>query len=143
MAPKLTDKERGQIIAHLEAGKSQNWTAKKVGRSVDTVGRIARAEGIESDKRTPKKAHEARAHFAKEDRLALVGYALDRGGQLLQLELTPQQYKDVMLGIAIGVDKHRLETGDVTDRTETVDPSRRERIKAGFDELAARRRMGQ
>src|SRR5215207_7307001 len=138
MALKLTDKERKKIINYLKDGKSQNWTAQKVNRSPSTINEIAKTEGL-TNIRAPKKAVWARRHFAKEDRLALIGYALDRGGELLQLELTPQQYQQVMTGIAIGVDKHRLETGDVTDRTERVDAEARDRVRSKLDELEQRR----
>lgn len=120
MAPPLTDKERKKILAHLEDGKSNGWIAKEVGRSKETVRTLARKAGIDSVDQSTKKATRARRHFAKEDRLALIGYALDRGGEFLDQPLTPQQYQQVMTGIAIGIDKHRLETGDVTDRTEKV-----------------------
>lgn len=38
----------------------------------------------------------------------------------MDLALTPQQYQQVMTGIAIGIDKHRLETGEATSRTDTA-----------------------
>lgn len=114
----LTDKERQKIIRYLKSGESQTRTAKMVGRSVGVVNKIAKAEGLVNIQ-PPKKANEARRRFSKQDRMALISYALDRGGEFLDKELTPQQYKDVMTGIAIGIDKHRLETGEVTSRGES------------------------
>jgi IS30 family transposase len=151
LAAKLTDKERSEIVAHLEAGKSQNWIAKEVGRSKDTVGRVGREAGIESDGRRTQKATEAAAAIRQIDRMEVISLGLTVGQKLLRkieglssrddvaLE-TIRAYKDAMTGVAIGIDKHRLETGEATSRSETVDPERRKKMQESLDDLAAQRR---
>jgi len=139
MAPHLTDKEREQIIAYLQDGKSQNWTAKKVKRSVDTVGKIGRANGIEPLTRSTKKAVQVSAKVREINRMEIIGGILTTGQSLLDGVADAKDYKDVVTGLAIGIDKHRLETGDVTDRTERVDAEARNRVRSKLDELAQRR----
>jgi hypothetical protein len=146
MAPKLTDKERARIVAYLKEDKSHNWIAKEVKRSKDTVGRIARENGIESDGRRTKKATEAAAAIREIDRFEGICTVLRVGASLIaQLEgrePTPEvmrSYKDGATGYAIGIDKHRLEMGEATNRSETVDSERRKRIQDGLDELARHR----
>lgn len=147
MAPHVTDKERKQIIAYLKAGKSQNWISKEVGRSKDTVGRIGREAGIEADGRRTKKATEAAAAMREINRMEVISLGLDVGASILkglkEEELSPElvrAYKDAMTGVAIGIDKHRLETGEATSRSEQIDPERRQRMTEYLDELARHRR---
>lgn len=147
MASAVTDKERAKIVAHLKAGKSQTWTARKVGRSKDTVSRIGREAGIRSDGRSTKRATEAAANFREIDRMEVISIGIDVGAAMLHgikgMELTPElvkAYKDAMTGVAIGIDKHRLETGEATSRSETVDPERRQKMRESLDEVAQRRR---
>ena len=45
-------------------------------------------------------------------------------------------FKDGVTGYAIGIDKHRLETGEATSRTEQIDPERRNKMRESLDELA-------
>lgn len=141
MAANLTDAERVKIVAHLKNGKSQTWTAKQVGRSKDTVGRICREEGIETDGRQTKKATEAAAAFREIERMEIIHDILASGQDLLSRVTDPKDYKDVVTGLAIGIDKHRLETGEATSRTENVDPERKRKMRESLDELAARRRL--
>jgi hypothetical protein len=147
MAPKLTDKERARIVAYLKDDKSHNWIAKEVKRSKDTVGRIARENGIESDGRRTKKATETAATIREIDRLEGICTVLRVGASLIaQLEgmkPTPdvmRSYKDGATGYAIGIDKHRLEMGEATNRSETVDPERRRKMRESLDEVAHQRR---
>jgi IS30 family transposase len=147
VAPHLTDKERATIVAYLKADKSQNWIAKEVGRSKDTVGRVGRQAGIESDGRRTEKATEAAAAIRQIDRMEVITLGLDVGAGILN-GLKEQEfsadlvraYKDAMTGVAIGIDKHRLETGEATSRSETVDPERRKKMQESLDDLAAQRR---
>ncbi len=134
MASKLTAKERERIVALLGEGMSQNAVAREVGRSPGLVNKVAREEGIVNI-HAPKKANAARREFAREDRMALIGYALRRGGLFLDTELTPQQFKDVMTGLGIGIDKHRLETGEVTGRHEQRNVNHSDDLEGYFREL--------
>lgn len=61
MAPKLTADERERIAAALRAGKPRNQVAREFGRGEGTVGRIAKAEGIDLARAETKTATEARA----------------------------------------------------------------------------------
>ena len=126
MANHVSVEERQRIVDLLhEHGGNQNRVAKICGRSQDTVRRIARTEGIESFKRTPKKALAVKAAVQEIDRMEIIGLGLQTGADLLRgyrnRDATVENiraYKDLMTGLAIGIDKHRLETGEVTNRTE-------------------------
>jgi hypothetical protein len=140
MAPKLTDQERQKIIRYLGDGKSQNWIGKQMKRSPDTVGRIAREEGIQSDNRIPKKAIEAAKVYNEERRLSLIGGGFDKAEYLLEKIEDAGEFQKWTVAMGTLIDKVRLETGEATARTESVDPERRKRLKQNLDELAARRR---
>ncbi len=74
MAKRLTEKEKDRIIRLLQAGNGSNQIAKKVGRSQDTVSRVAKSidhtfgKTNQINAREARKAYcaEARAEFAKE-----------------------------------------------------------------------------
>jgi transposase len=142
MAPKLTSEERARIVSYLKDGKSQNWTAKKVGRSPGTVGNIAHAEGIAAlDIRTPKKANEARRDYSKAERLELLNELFDHARTMLPNIKEAKELQALTITIATAIDKRRLEDGEATERKEQFDPANRKRIKHAFDELAQRRRL--
>lgn len=141
---KIEGKERQKIVDLLqEHGGNQNRVAKICGRSQTAVGKIAKEEGISSVKKTPKKAIAAHIMFSQQDRMLLISRALNRGGRFLEEHLTPQQFKDVMTAIAIGIDKHRLETGEVTSRSESHSHSTSsEDLDDFFRDLDAARKEG-
>ncbi len=124
---RVGSEERQRIIDLLqEHGGNRNRVARMVGRSVGTVQTIATQENIPSAYSAPKKANEARSLFAEIDRMEIIGLGLNTGAELLRgyKDRTPsieniRAYKDLMTGLAIGIDKHRLETGEVTNRTES------------------------
>ena len=124
---RLTDKERARIVSLLKEGKSQNSIAKKVKRSPDTVNRIAKAEGIVSDIRTPKKAIEASKAYAEERRLEIIGKGLDKADDLLERIQEAKDLKEWSIALGTLVDKARLETGEVTGREERLNGDIREK----------------
>lgn len=118
MAPKLTAEERKRIVSLLQEGMSQSGVAKEVKRSKDTVGRIGREAGIESDGRSTKKATEAARDYAKAERLQLLNKGFDKAGDLLKSIKEAKELQAWMVAVATGIDKRRLEDGEVTDRSE-------------------------
>lgn len=124
---RVGDEERERIVSLLkEHGGNQNKVAKLCGRPQRTVGRIANGAGIKSLKTAPKKALATKAALQDIDRMEIIGLGLHTGAELLRgyqnrdasIE-NIRAYKDLMTGLAIGIDKHRLETGQVTNRTES------------------------
>ena len=141
MANRITEEERDRIVAYLKEGKSQGWIAREVGRSKDSVSRIAQESGIETDVRRTKKATEAKQDYDQAERLKLLNEGFDKARELLG---DIKQAKDLQAWtVAMGtlVDKRRLEDGEATNRTESVDPTSREKIKGTLHDLAERRRM--
>lgn len=133
MANPVGEEERGRIVAMLrEYSGNQSRVAKLSGRSQPTVRTIAQEEGIVSINKAPKKANEARSAHAEIDRMQIIGDILTTGQTLLKNAREAKDYKDVVTGLAIGIDKHRLETGEVTDRKET---RRGNDLKDFFSEL--------
>lgn len=116
---KLTPEEREAILADLQGGMSRNAASRKHGRGAATVTRIAQAAGLEMDRSATKKATEVRKAVAEINRMEIIGDILTTGQTLLKSAKEARDYKDVVTGLAIGIDKHRLETGEVTDRKET------------------------
>ncbi len=140
MAPKVTDKERARIVAFLRDGQTQGWTAKEVGRDKSTVSRVAKAEGIDSNVAATKKATDARRDYTLAERLLLLNEGFDKARDLLPTIKEPKDLQAWMIALATGIDKRRLEDGQATDRTESVDPERRKRLHGTLDELDALRR---
>ncbi len=122
MAPKLTQEERERIIALLkEHGGNQTKVAKVSGRSQPTVRKIAREEGIVSINSALKKANEARVAYAEERRLELVGKGFDKAEELLGKIADAGELQKWTVAVGTLVDKARLETGKVTNRSERHD----------------------
>ncbi len=142
MAPKLTDKERADIAALLrEHNGNQSKVARLSGRSQPTVRLIAIETGISSINRAPKKANDARVAYAEDRRLELIGKGFDKANDLLKGITDAAELQKWSVALGTLVDKARLETGQATDRTESVDPERRKRIHGALDELDALRRL--
>jgi hypothetical protein len=117
----LSSQEKGTIREMLDQNHSHNQIAKVMGRSQSTISDFARREGYSPlPERTPTVANAARKEFGKAERMELISLAFMRGEALLNKpDLTPREYKEVMTGIAIGVDKARLEEGQPNSVRET------------------------
>lgn len=83
MAPKLTDAERERIADLCHQGKSRNVIANEVGRSPDTVSRVADEIGHEFGRTNLARAREARSSYAAEERAVVAALALRRARELL------------------------------------------------------------
>lgn len=116
-ASHLTDKERKSAIRYLKAGKSQNWTAQKLNRSPSTINEVAKAAGL-TNIRAPKNANRARRDYAKAERIALLNRGFDKAEDLLETLEEAKALQAWMVAMATGIDKRRLEDGEVTDRSE-------------------------
>ncbi len=119
MAAKLSDEERQRIIDLLqEHGGNQNRVARLSNRHQSTVGRIAKAEGIESVNAAPKKANAARRDYAQAERLELLNEGFDKAREILKTVTEPKDLQSWMIAVATAIDKRRLEDGEATNRNE-------------------------
>lgn len=84
MAKPLTDDERAEIVELLERGLSCGAIAKQVGRSGDTVSRIARDVGHRFGRSNSLRAQEARSAYCAERRADIAAAATERAEQVLQ-----------------------------------------------------------
>ncbi len=142
MAPKVTDKERADIALLLrEHNGNQSKVARLSGRSQPTVRLIAIETGISSINCAPKKANDARVAYAEDRRLEIIGKGFDKANDLLKGITDAAELQKWSVALGTLVDKARLETGQATDRTESVDPERRKRIHGTVDELDVLRRL--
>lgn len=82
MAAPLTDDERQRIVALLGEGKSARAIADEVGRSTDTVSRIARAIGHDFGRTNLARAQDARSAYCAERR-ALIAARMTEECELL------------------------------------------------------------
>lgn len=83
VAKPLTEPERQAIVDLLPTGKSCRQIAAEVGRSVDTVSRIAQAVGHTFGQLNVARAHEARSAYAQEARAEIAQGAAERARKLL------------------------------------------------------------
>jgi hypothetical protein len=125
---RVSANEREKIIDLLhEHGGNRSKVAKLTARSSQTVCNIANQERIPTmDNPASETARKARKAYEAVDRMGVINLGIEVGEKLLaslyRKRVTPEvmrSYKDCMTGLAIAIDKHRLETGDVTDRTQT------------------------
>jgi phosphoglycolate phosphatase-like HAD superfamily hydrolase len=137
---RVSEEERETLRRLHAEGKGRNEIARQLGRSAGTVTNIASELGLSFDRSATKKASEARAAYAEERRLELIGKGFDKADDMLAAIADAGEFQKWSVALGTLVDKARLETGQATNRSETVDPTRRERIKGTLDELAAKRR---
>ena len=105
----VSSEEEAAICEALEAGKSQNRVAKDFNRAPDTVHRIAARHGLVYT--APKNAAIAKSCYASEARITLIGQCLDKGLSLLDGCNSGREFKDILIGIGIALDKRHLEEG--------------------------------
>ena len=117
----LSSYEKQTIRGMLDQGRSHNSIGKALRRSQSTISDFAKREGYSPlPERTPTVANQARREYGKAERLELISLVFERGEEMLQKPgLTPREYKEVTTGIAIGIDKSRLEKGSPNSVHET------------------------
>jgi hypothetical protein len=117
----LTSYEKQRIRTLLDDNHSHNEIAKIMGRSQSTVSTYAKREGYSPlPERTPTVANQARREYGRAERRELISLIFERGeGMLKSPDLTPRAYKEIVTGIAIGIDKARLEEGSPNSVHET------------------------
>lgn len=134
----MEEKERQHIVDLLrDHDGNRNKVAGLVGRHASTVGRIAKEAGIESKSRNiaaTKKANEARSAYAEERRLELIGKGFKKADELLKEIVSAGEFQKWTVGLGTLVDKARLETGEVTDRSERHNHNHRS-LESYFAEL--------
>lgn len=89
MAPKLSEAERAEIITLIESGKSCNDVAKTVGRSSDTVSRIAREIGWTFGRTNLASAREARSAYSAEKRAEIAASMTEHAERILRQLVEP------------------------------------------------------
>lgn len=85
MAKPVTPDERAHIVDLLHTGKSARTIATQTGRSVDTISRIAAAEGHRFGQTNVARAHEARRAYGAEARAETAKRFHERANELLEL----------------------------------------------------------
>lgn len=117
----LTSYEKRTIREMLDQNHSHNQIAKIMGRSQSTISTFAKAQGYSPlPERVPSTANQARREFGKAERLALLNLVFEKGEEMLHsADLSPREYKETVTGLAIAIDKARLEEGSPTSRHET------------------------
>ena len=115
--PVAEDEEKA-ILEALKAGRSVRDVAEEFQRGTGTISRIASRNGLDLGERsTTKRAALIKSCYASEDRIKLIGEALNKGRELLKSCDNPRDFQYLMTGFAIGIDKRRLD--------ESTDPSAR------------------
>lgn len=140
----FTEEIKAAIVTDYAAGMSAREVAKKHGCAIGSVSKWAKKAGVDKSAKVREQtaaATEAHEEYARRRRAELGTKMVDRAHEVLDRVSEP--YKDVrivdgkpavitldkpparetrelLLGFAIVFDKVRLESGDVTDRTETI-----------------------
>lgn len=83
MAQPVTDDERAEIIALIQSGQSCKAVAKTVGRSPDTISRIARSIGWTFGRTNLERARETRSAYCAERRAEIAATATEKAERLL------------------------------------------------------------
>jgi hypothetical protein len=110
--------EEAEILEALKAGRSVRDVAEEFQRGTGTISRIAKRNGLDlAERSATKTAAFINSCYASEDRVRLIGEALNKGRELLKACDNPRDFQYLMTGFAIGIDKRRLE--------ESTDPSAR------------------
>lgn len=97
MAPKLADDERAAITEAIRAGGSRAEVARRFGRSPDTVGRIAQAEGLSFDRSATQVATEARRADNAAKRAELISGMYDDARRLRRQMFAPAVERKAMV----------------------------------------------
>ena len=123
--------EEKAILEALKAGRSVRDVAEEFQRGTGTISRIASRNGLDLGERsTTKRAALIKSCYAAEDRIKLIGEALNKGRELLKACDNPRDFQYLITGFAIGIDKRRLE--------ESTDPSARGgEIRILFEKMQA------
>lgn len=110
----VTDDEEEAILKALGSGKSTHKVAKEFKRAQSTISDVARRNGLDlADRSAIKKAAIAKSCYASVDRIKLIGAGLNKARDLLPGIDNPKDLKDWFLGVAIAIDKRRLEDEDI------------------------------
>jgi predicted transcriptional regulator len=118
MGKAIADSEKEKIIDLLGEGLSHCEIARRTGRSQSAVSALVKQHGIEPVQRIPR-AQQAAREYNKLERMNLLNRAFDKAGELLERkDLSARDFKDLMTGIAIGIDKRRLEDGQAGQISE-------------------------
>ena len=102
------EEEEKAICEALREGMSQTQAAKEFERSTYTINKIAKRFGISAKHSATKKAVEAHKYRARWARAAVAAEIIDEGRKWLKGE-TSKEYRDGAVGVAVGLDKLRLE----------------------------------
>jgi|SRR5215204_4303604 len=140
MAERIGAGEKARIVQTLKAGASVGQAVKAHNRSRDSIHRIAKDAGISFECSAMKKATKAKADYDQAARLELLNKVFNKASELLPQITEAKEFRELVTGIAIAVDKRRLEENLPTDRTEHVDSTSRDRIKGTLHDIATMRR---
>lgn len=105
----VSETEEAAILEALKSGKSQNQTAKDFDRAPDTINRIAARHGLGYS--GPKKAVEVHRYRAREARLEFLAKAIEKAEFLLEGCEGGQDFRAIMTGVGITIDKFKVEEG--------------------------------
>jgi hypothetical protein len=112
------EEEEKAILGALKAGRSVRDVADEFDRATGTISNVAARNELDLAERSQtKKAALAKSCYASEERIKLIGEALNKGRELLKSCDNPRDFQYLMTGFAIGIDKRRLE--------ESTDPTAR------------------
>jgi len=114
----VLSEEEAAILEALGDGMSTRQAAKKFNRAKSTIVDVAKRNGLDlGDRSVTKNAAIAKSCYASDARITLIGQCLDKGQSLLDGCNSGREFKDILIGIGIALDKRHLEeAGDGTGR---------------------------
>lgn len=147
----ITQQEKERIIElYTEDGLAPESIAGEIQRSEYNVKQVLKAEGLILGNGTPNTvtptrllqmaANRSLEHvrdYDKANRLKLLNLAFEKAADLLHQGMTARDYKDLVTGMVLLVDKRRLEDGEANKISEQRSSASSLDLDAEFKKLDA------
>ena len=115
---KTAPEQRTRIVALLRQGRSRNEVARLTGCATGTVTAVARQEGLSLDRTRTEKLQQAAQDWTLIRRLELYNQGFEKLAEMLPDIKSAKEMQHWTISLCALADKRRLETGEVTARTE-------------------------
>lgn len=146
---RITEQEKAQIIElYSEDGLAPESIASEIQRSEYNVKQVLKAEGLILGNGSPNTVTPTRLlqmaadeglesvrDYDKANRLKLLNLAFEKAADLLNQGMTARDYKDLVAGIVLLVDKRRLEDGEAQKISEQRSSASSLDLEAEFQKI--------
>jgi cobalamin biosynthesis Mg chelatase CobN len=139
--PAVTRSQYDKVCELLREGGSYYGIGKQLSMNPNTVRMIAQKAGLDRSDVRMTEAIKAKQVYTKERRLEIADRAFELLDQMLGEVGSPKDMQAWVSAFSQMVDKHRLEDGEATARTEVVTDQARQAVRDRLDAVVERRSM--